>query len=247
VSDLYITLFYYLCFGIGLFPAPSTRKSNESFATARRKPWTTTRVCHACAQTTCGHAAVAGRLHVQWELLYLASLRATLRPLRKIHFTGVSIEPLGDRTVYTTYMYYTYILLPTEYWDSINKYGPTQWQHTYVCRWSWTMTSWQLVPTMNSTPSPSVGPAWIQPAASHPNFIHFFLGGGRHCYFSSSAIKPRDSQTFLLAELLLRRKITTDPHILAQVNMHCPDDTYAKLKIHISELILDRYIPVAYL
>ena len=150
----------------------------------------------------------------------------------------------SNRTVYTTYMFYTYILLPTEYWDSINKYGPTQWQHTSVCRWSLTMTSWQLIPTMNPTPSPSVGPAWIQPAASHPNFVCFFRGGG-HCYFSSSVLKPSVSQTFLLAEPFLLRKITTDPHILAYVNIHCPDDTHAKLKIYISELILDRYIPVS--
>jgi len=36
-------------------------------------------------------------------------------------------------------------------------------------------------------------------------------------------------------------------YILAHVNVHCPDDTYAKLQIYISELILDRYIPVTYL
>jgi hypothetical protein len=37
------------------------------------------------------------------------------------------------------------------------------------------------------------------------------------------------------------RKITTDPHILAYVKIECPDDRYPKLKICISELILDSY------
>jgi hypothetical protein len=43
-------------------------------------------------------------------------------------------------------------------------------------------------------------------------------------------------------------KITTDPHILANVLTGFPDDRYPKLKIYISEVILDRYeyIPVAY-
>jgi hypothetical protein len=53
---------------------------------------------------------------------------------------------------------------------------------------------------------------------------------------------------FLLADLLWLRKIITDPHILAHVNMECPDDRYPKLDIYISELILDsyEYIPVVY-
>jgi len=39
-----------------------------------------------------------------------------------------------------------------------------------------------------------------------------------------------------------------DPHIIAHVNLKCPDDRYPKLKIYISELILCSYkcIPVAY-
>jgi len=47
---------------------------------------------------------------------------------------------------------------------------------------------------------------------------------------------------------LLLRKITKDPHILAHVNIECPEDRYAKLKIYILELILDsyEYIPVVY-
>jgi len=48
------------------------------------------------------------------------------------------------------------------------------------------------------------------------------------------------SQTFLLADPFWLRKITTDPHILAQVNTECLDDTHQKLKkTYLSELILD--------
>jgi len=44
------------------------------------------------------------------------------------------------------------------------------------------------------------------------------------------------------------QKITTDPHILAHANMEFQDDRYPKLKIYISEMILDSYehIPVAF-
>jgi hypothetical protein len=42
-------------------------------------------------------------------------------------------------------------------------------------------------------------------------------------------------------------KLTTDPHILAHVNIVGLDDRQPKLKIHVSELILGsyEYIPVA--
>ena len=42
------------------------------------------------------------------------------------------------------------------------------------------------------------------------------------------------------------RKITTDPHILADVNTGCPDGRCSKLQVCISELISDsyQYIPV---
>jgi hypothetical protein len=55
------------------------------------------------------------------------------------------------------------------------------------------------------------------------------------------------SQTFLLSDPLWLRKITTDPHILADVNTECPDDRYPKLKMYMCELILDsyEYIPIA--
>jgi hypothetical protein len=46
---------------------------------------------------------------------------------------------------------------------------------------------------------------------------------------------------FLVADLFWLRKITTDPHILPHVNTECSDDRYPKLKIYISELILDIY------
>jgi hypothetical protein len=43
-------------------------------------------------------------------------------------------------------------------------------------------------------------------------------------------------------------KITTDPYILAHVNLQCPDDRFPKLKIHISQVTFDsyKYIPAAY-
>jgi hypothetical protein len=43
-------------------------------------------------------------------------------------------------------------------------------------------------------------------------------------------------------------KITTDLHILAHIKMEFLDDRYPKLKICISEIILDSYehIPAAY-
>jgi len=37
------------------------------------------------------------------------------------------------------------------------------------------------------------------------------------------------------------RKITTDPHSLARVNIVCSDDRYPKLQIYMSELVLGRY------
>ena len=56
------------------------------------------------------------------------------------------------------------------------------------------------------------------------------------------------SQTFLLADPFLLWKITTDPHVLALVNIQCPDHRYPKLKIYKSKPILDshEYITVAY-
>jgi hypothetical protein len=47
----------------------------------------------------------------------------------------------------------------------------------------------------------------------------------------------------------LLRKITTDPHSLAHVNMEFSDDRYPELKIYISEPTLDsyEYIPAAYI
>jgi len=43
------------------------------------------------------------------------------------------------------------------------------------------------------------------------------------------------------------QNITTDPHIFAHVNKECPDDRHPRLKICISEMILDsyEYTPVA--
>jgi len=49
------------------------------------------------------------------------------------------------------------------------------------------------------------------------------------------------SQTYLLADPFWFRKIITNSHILANVNMGCPDDGYPKFKICISEQISDSY------
>ena len=43
------------------------------------------------------------------------------------------------------------------------------------------------------------------------------------------------SQTSLLAGLFWLRKITTDPHIVADVDIGCPDDRYPRLNIFVSE------------
>ena len=45
----------------------------------------------------------------------------------------------------------------------------------------------------------------------------------------------------LLADPFCLQKISTDPHILAHVNIECPVHMYPKLKIYISGLIVDRY------
>jgi len=56
------------------------------------------------------------------------------------------------------------------------------------------------------------------------------------------------SQTCLLADPFWLRKITTDPHIVADVDIGCQDDRYPKLEIYISEQISDshQYLTVAY-
>ena len=50
-------------------------------------------------------------------------------------------------------------------------------------------------------------------------------------------------ETFLFTRrpLLASKKITIDPHIFAHVNMGCPDDRHSRLKIYLSEMILDSY------
>jgi len=47
----------------------------------------------------------------------------------------------------------------------------------------------------------------------------------------------------------LAPNITTDPHTVAESNTKCPKETYPKLKIYISELVIGsyQYIPVAQL
>jgi hypothetical protein len=57
------------------------------------------------------------------------------------------------------------------------------------------------------------------------------------------------SRTVLVADPLWLRKITTETHILAHVNIDCPDNSYPKLKDYISELILysNESMPAAYI
>jgi hypothetical protein len=49
-------------------------------------------------------------------------------------------------------------------------------------------------------------------------------------------------QMFLLADAFCLRKITTNSHILAHVRVVWADDRFPKLKIAISEQILDRHL-----
>ena len=61
-------------------------------------------------------------------------------------------------------------------------------------------------------------------------------------FFLTEPFGLRKITTFL-------RQITTDPHILAHVNIVCmDDDRYTELNIYFSELVVDsyQYIPVAY-
>jgi len=48
-------------------------------------------------------------------------------------------------------------------------------------------------------------------------------------------------QISLLVNSFCFRKITTDEHVLADLNTERPDDGYPNLNIYISELILDSY------
>jgi len=52
-------------------------------------------------------------------------------------------------------------------------------------------------------------------------------------------VYPSVSQIFLLADPFWPRKITTDRHILAHINIVCPDVRHPILKICISELVVD--------
>ena len=52
--------------------------------------------------------------------------------------------------------------------------------------------------------------------------------------FSQEWLCVSVSQSFVLPDPIWLRKITTDPHILAYLNIECPDDRYSKLKFHVS-------------
>jgi hypothetical protein len=56
------------------------------------------------------------------------------------------------------------------------------------------------------------------------------------------------SQKVLLVQSFWHRKISKDPHILANVNTECPDAKYPELNFSISELNLTshEYKPAAY-
>jgi hypothetical protein len=58
---------------------------------------------------------------------------------------------------------------------------------------------------------------------------------------SLNIIQLQYSPDSLARWALLASKNNQGPHILAQVNIGCPDNTHPKLKIYISELIVDRY------
>jgi len=50
---------------------------------------------------------------------------------------------------------------------------------------------------------------------------------------------PSVLQIYLLADPFWPQKITKDPHVLAHINIVCPDVRHLILKIFISELIVD--------
>jgi len=51
--------------------------------------------------------------------------------------------------------------------------------------------------------------------------------------------RPVFTQLLLLTDPFWLQKIITDPHSLAQANIECPDDRYAKLKVCISDMASD--------
>ena len=57
----------------------------------------------------------------------------------------------------------------------------------------------------------------------------------RNVYYLSIAVIPK---TFFLTDPFCRRKITTDPHILAHVNTECPDDSYEHIQVASHDLTL---------
>jgi len=67
--------------------------------------------------------------------------------------------------------------------------------------------------------------------------------------YSDLSVYCSVSQMFLLADAFCLRKITTNSHILAHVHVVWADDRFPKLKIAISEQILNRhlYVSVTYL
>ena len=80
---------------------------------------------------------------------------------------------------------------------------------------------------------------------------HNFLepsGPLQACYGTALSILVLPNFFFSLAGPFWLRIITADSHILGCLNIECLDDRYRKLKIYISEIILDNHeiIPIAY-
>ena len=71
----------------------------------------------------------------------------------------------------------------------------------------------------------------------HSKFIYLFMTN----ITPLSKVRIIVPLTCLLADPFSLRKITTDPHSFAHVNMGCSYDRYPKLKLYISELTLDSY------
>ena len=65
--------------------------------------------------------------------------------------------------------------------------------------------------------------------------------------FCNCKFKAVFPQHLVLAESFWLRKITTDPHIIAQAHTMCPDDTIAKIRtLYLrNDIVSYRYVPVA--
>ena len=76
----------------------------------------------------------------------------------------------------------------------------------------------------------------------------FFCGIPHDNYHYDKVLIVKGPLFFFQANPFWFRKTTTNPHILADVNVECPVDKHPELKIYLSELVLGSYecIPTAY-